>query len=107
MNRSFAVAAFVLGIATALPAKPKERPVGVTLADQQAAFNAALQNYIGTDINDLIRRIGPPERQYQMPNGNMVYQFDKSWPGHVVCVVNFEADQKGIILYTNVIGCVA
>lgn len=33
------------------------------------------RNWLGRNINDLIASIGPPQGQSQMPNGNMMYQF--------------------------------
>ena len=104
--RSFAIVLLVFGLATAASGEEPEKPVAKSLEDRQAAFAATMQTNIGTDINDLIRRVGPPDRQFKMPNGNVVYQFDKSWPGYIVCILNFETDEKGTIVYINVNGCV-
>ena len=101
--RTMALAIAALGLANVASAKPPAE----TFADRQAAFGAILQTNIGTDINEYIRRVGPPNGQYQMPNGNIIYQFDRSWPGHLICVMNFEADKNGIIVHINVNGCVA
>ena len=104
--RSFAIVLLVFGLATAVSGKKPEKPPAETLADRQAVFSANIQSNIGTDINDLIRRVGPPTGQFIMPNGNIVYQYDNSWAGHLFCILNFEADQKGKIVYINVKGCV-
>jgi hypothetical protein len=36
-------------------------------------YEEVLESWIGADINNLIDSWGPPDQQYRMPNGNMLY----------------------------------
>lgn len=44
----------------------------------QAKFKAKLESRIGTNINDLIVKIGPPARVFPMTNGLTDYHYSKS-----------------------------
>jgi hypothetical protein len=50
-----------------------KQPVKPSVAEQRAALASSFQPNIGRDINDLIREVGPPQGQYQMPNGDVIY----------------------------------
>lgn len=37
----------------------------------------SLNRWVGQDVNGLIRRLGPPDRIYKMPNGNSLYSYTR------------------------------
>jgi hypothetical protein len=50
---------------------------GPSRAQRQANFDNMLGSLVGKDINDVIRKLGYPQRVNDMPNGNKLYTFAK------------------------------
>lgn len=48
-------------------------PAQSQFQERKAAFEAQLTGWIGKDINEAIRKMGPPNSEYPMPNGNRAY----------------------------------
>lgn len=53
----------------------------VTPGMRTQAVNNTLSNWEGRHINDLVKAIGYPTREFQAPNGNTVYAFEKAQVG--------------------------
>lgn len=49
--------------------------------DKRAAFQAKVSSWIGRNINEAIREMGPASRQVEMPNGNVVMVWERSKQG--------------------------
>ena len=89
-------------------------PLAIGCKSPSSKYGETLQTWVGADINNLIRNGGPPTSTYNLPNGNMVYTWDRSSQGSmampmagggviargftVSCVTNMTADTSGTIV---------
>jgi hypothetical protein len=94
----------MIGVAFLVSTTAIARPPKKTEAERRADFQRVVQSNYGKDINDLIRRLGPPQSQYQMPNHHIIYTWNRSAPSFV-CLMNFEADEQNVIVSATGDGC--
>jgi predicted small secreted protein len=50
----------------------------VTACATQRGFEQLLTAWTGQDVNWLIAKWGPPNSTFQMPNGNLIYTYERS-----------------------------
>jgi hypothetical protein len=61
--------------------------------DKGARWSKICQSWIGADINDLIRKLGAPQSDYRMPDGDVIYRW--SWTSSYTDPVELYPDGAG------------
>ncbi len=50
-------------------------------------FKQQMNSWLGTDINEVIMRFGPPSNTYTLPNGSKIFTW--LWVGNTVVTANY------------------
>ena len=82
------------------------KPIPHQASDKEKieALEKSLTSWHGTDINILITQRGIPTSTYQLPNGNTMYSFKRSYQD-LYCITNFTSDKKtGVVIGHSWIG---
>jgi hypothetical protein len=84
-----------------------------TIETREQALNRMLSSWVGKHIDELVPKVGPPTRTFELSNGGSVYTWQKNESGFVVmpfmgsvvatpsevyCTINMTSERGGRIV---------